>query len=141
MPITIQVTEELLNAAGQQKVFGGLTNTIIRINGAQGNSFALRHLIGNIITVPKESSFAAGKPEPFINVGLAVPVFSLVTLAQQQEFVTEMTDLIMEATGGKLERDRIYINMLYGDGFWGVGGVAYNNYMLQTEAMKHQPAA
>jgi hypothetical protein len=44
-----------------------------------------------------------------------------------------MTDAIQEAASGRLERDRIYINMLYGDGFWGIGGRAYTDDELQKE--------
>lgn len=138
MPITVQVTEGLLDAEGKKKLFNGITTSILKVNRVPDNDFALRHLIGNIITVPADSSFAGGKNEPFVNVGLAVPVYSMTEPAQRQQFTSEITDLVMELTG--LVRDRVYINMLYGDGFWGVGGIAFPNDVLKETVMNHQPS-
>ena len=78
-------------------------------------------------------SLGTDAPEPFVNVALRVPTFSLDTAEKRSAFVTSMTDAIQEAASGRLERDRIYINMLYGDGFWGVGGRAYTDDELQKE--------
>ena len=139
MPITVQVTEGLLTPVAQKEFFAGLTESILRINGVTGNSFSTRHLIGNIIVVPKEQSFAAGVNEPFVNVGLAVPEFSMKLHAMRVQFVTEMTDLLERLAEGRLVRDRIYINMLYGDGFWGVGGEALNDAGLQAAVMAAMP--
>lgn len=52
-----------------------------------------------------------------------------------------MTDAIEKAAAGRLERNRIYINMLYGDGFWGVGGKAYTDEELQQELEKGKSSA
>ena len=52
-----------------------------------------------------------------------------------------MTDAIESRAKGKLDRDRIYINMIWGDGFWGVGGVAYTNAELLKVVLDNQPTA
>lgn len=133
MPITIQVPEGVFTPQAEDELAAHLTDAILSINGASDNPLARRHLIIAISHVPSARLYAAGKPEQFVNVALRVPTFSLNTAEKRIAFVTTMTDAIQKAAMGRLERDRIYINMLYGDGFWGVGGKAYTDEELQQE--------
>jgi hypothetical protein len=68
-----------------------------------------------------------------------VPVFSLDTPEKRRQFTTEICDIIEKEAAGKLSRERIYVNMIYGDGFWGVEGVSYSNEELWSHAMKFAP--
>ena len=139
MPITVQIPEGLFTIEAQVELFAALTESILRINGASANAFVRRHLIGDIHEVPFGRSFAAGKPEPYANVTLRVPHFSLAAEEQRQAFVTEITDVIQRLSAGRLGRDRIYVNMIHGDGFRGIGGKAYSNGDLLSTAMAHAP--
>ena len=54
--------------------------------------------------MPANKLYAAGKAEPFVNVALRVPTFSLNTPEKRSAFVTTMTDAIEQAAAGRLER-------------------------------------
>ena len=131
MPITVQMPEGLLSADAERRIVVGLTNSILEINGVADNPLARRHLIVAVLTIPPGRLYAAGEREPFINVTLRVPTFSLATPEQRRAFVSQITDIIESTAGGKLPRDRVYVNMIYGDGFWGIGGVTYTDADLQ----------
>ena len=139
MPITVHVPEGMFSDVSQATIIAGLTESILQINGVASNPFAHRHLIADVQTVPAGKSFADGKPTPYVNVTLRVPVFSLDTLEKRQAFTTAICDIIEREAAGKLKRDRIYVNMIYGDEFWGVAGHAYSNAELKDTVMKNQP--
>ena len=130
MPITVQATEGLYKREAEQPVIKELTEIILKINGAEKNPMGRKHLIASFSTFGEGRSFADGEPVSFVNVTLRVPTFSLDTHAKREAFVTQMTDLLAEKAEGRLMRDRVYINMIYGDGFWGVEGVTYTDGML-----------
>jgi len=52
--------------------------------------------------MPAAKLYAAGKPEPFVNVVLRLPSFSLNTLEKRGAFVTTMTHAIEKAAAGRL---------------------------------------
>ena len=131
MPITVLVPEGLLSPDAERRIVVALTDSILDINGVAGNPLARRHLIAAVHTIPPDRLYAAGEREPFVNVALRVPTFSLSTLERRRAFVSRMTDIIDSETGDKLPRDRIYVNMIYGDGFWGIGGMTYTDADLQ----------
>src|ERR1700761_2983155 len=103
MPITIQATEGLMGR---------------------------KHLIASFSPFGEGRSYADGEPVSYVNVTLRIPTFSLDTHAKREEFVTRMSALLVEKAEGRLPKDRVYINMIYGDGVWGVEGVAYTDAML-----------
>lgn len=125
MPITIQLPEGLLSPDEEQTVAEGLTETILELNGASDNPFIRRNLIVAVTIVPAERLFAGGQRELWANVTLRVPSTSLASAEQRSAFVRRMTDIVVDAARGKLERSRVYINMIHGDGFWGIGGETF----------------
>ena len=139
MPITVHLPEGIFSDESQDRIFAGLTKSILAINGATGNSFAHKHLIGDIQIIPKGKSYADGKPTPYANVTLRVPVFSLDTPEKRRQFTTQICDIIEKESGGKISRERIYVNCIFGDAFWGVEGVAYTNEELWSHAMSFAP--
>jgi hypothetical protein len=141
MPITVHVPEGMFSDNSQATIVAGLTESILEVNGASKNPFVRKHLIVDVQTVPIGKQFADGKPTPYVNVTLRVPVFSTDTIEKQRAFTTAICDIIEREAAGKLTRERIYVNMINGDGFWGVEGHAYTNDELKEKAMKSQPAA
>ena len=130
MPISIQASAGLLTIEAEKQLFAGVMDSFLRINGAKGNSFITPNLIGDGVTIPAGRSFAGGVADDFVAVGLKVPSFSLPTQEQRQAFVTEVTDLVERLAEGRLPRSRVLVNMVFGSGMWGIGGLAYTDEML-----------
>ena len=101
MPITIQVSEGLFSSEAEEEWASHLTEAILDMNGASDNPLARRHLIVAVSHIPSGKLYAAGKPEPFVNVALRVPTFSLNTVEKRSAFVTFMTDAIEKAANGR----------------------------------------
>ena len=141
MPITVQVPEGAFTEKALQDIFAGLTTSVLKINGVLGNPFSHRHLIGDVLTVPKGHCFADGKPTDYVNVTFRVPVFAMLEDSQREQLTHEITKIVVVASEGRIEEGRVYINMIYGDGFWGVGGTFYTNDTLKDEIMRNQPMA
>ncbi len=131
MPIQIIATEGVLPVAKEQEVFAALSDCFLRSHGLIGNAFMTPNVIGEITIVAKGRTFSGGKPSEIVIVELKAPSFAFATSEQKQGFITEATDIVVKATGGKHPKDRIYINMVYAvDGMWGIAGKAYSNAQL-----------
>jgi hypothetical protein len=60
-----------------------------------------------------------------------VPSFALGTSEQKQGFVADATDAVLRACKGRLQRDHVWVNMVYAiDGLWGIKGQAFSNDQL-----------
>ena len=128
MPITVYTTEGVLTEAAEAKVFAELTEAFLAHHKLAGNSFMTPNVIGEINTIPKGKSFSGGKRADIVIVELKVPSFALSEPAQKESFVTEATEIVHRATGGRHPKDRIFVNMVYAiDGLWGISGKAYSN--------------
>ena len=131
MPFNIITTEGVLTDAVKASTHKSITDYFLRLHNLTGNSFLERHVIGEITTVPKGETFAGGKPENIVIVETLVPSFALNEPKQKQAYVAEVTDIILRAGAGRVERDRIYVNVTYPvDGLWGVAGKAFTNAEL-----------
>lgn len=130
MPITIQATQGILTADGERRAVAAVTNAILEASDALENPMTRRHLIATVLTVPENSTYADAELEPFLLVSVRNPTGSLVTQRQREEFVLAATDALERISVGRVVRDRIYINLIYGDGMWGVGGTAYTDASL-----------
>lgn len=115
----IEALEGVFSPQAEDELVSHLTDAILRTNDASDNSLARRRLTMPGSHMPADKPYAAGKPEPFINVARRVPTSSPNTPEKRRAFVTTMTNTIEKAAASCLERDRIYINMPYGDRFWG----------------------
>lgn len=136
MPISIQIPEGLVTRDEEEKLVEGLSDTILDINGAKNNSFVRRNLIVDVTTRSPDRLYADSKRVNWVNVTLRIPPSSLDGIDKQREFVTRMTDVVVSVIGSKLPKDRIYINLIRGDEFWGIGGVTFSNDELLVHAMK-----
>lgn len=130
MPITMKVSEGLLTPEAEKIVFKKLTDSFLRHNGAEGNTFITPNMIGDIIIIPEGKAFAAGLAVRLIEVQLKVPAFALTTQAQREGFVTEATDIIFGAVTQPFDKKMIYINLVYGSGMWAIGGKTFSTETL-----------
>ena len=89
------------------------------------------NVVGEISIVPKGRTFAGGKPDNIVIIELKVPSFALTTQEQKQSFVKEVTEVALNASSGRVIRERVYVNMVYAvDGLWGIGGRTFTNHEL-----------
>ena len=62
---------------------------------------------------------------------LKVPSFVLPTQELKDAWIGEGTNIIEEATKGRVKREHIYASVSYAvEGAWGIGGTAYSNAAL-----------
>ena len=66
------------------------------------------------------------RANPFVVVSVRNPTVSLATDDRRERFVATVTDVVLKAAGMELERDRVYVNLIYGD-MWGIGGQVYKD--------------
>jgi hypothetical protein len=135
VPITIQATEGVLGAEGKHRVVAGVSDAQLEAENQLDSPMTRRHLIATVVEVPADSTFADSQPAPFVLVSMRKPVGSLETRAQRQEFVKKAAAVILKAAEGRIEDDRVYINLFYGNGLRGIGTTAYSNDTLD-EATK-----
>jgi len=131
MTFNILTTEGVLADADKASTHKAITDCFLRLHNLTGNAFLERHVIGEVTSVPSGETFAGGKPENIVIVETLVPSFALNSPGQKQAYVAEVTDIILSAAGGRVERDRVYVNVVYPvDGLWGIAGKAYTNAEL-----------
>ena len=141
MPINVLATDGILTEAAQQQAFAELTASFLRHHNLSDNPFLTPNVIGEVSTIPKGRSFAGGTSNDIVVVELKVPSFALATPEQKAGFITDATDIVFRAAGGRHPRERIFVNMVYAvDGLWGIGGKAYTNAEL-GEAVSRAGAA
>lgn len=131
MPITVIATEGLFGEAAEHQLFADLTQSLLQRHDLVGNKFMAPNVIGEITLIPKGRSFAGGKPANIVIVELRLPSFALTSIEQKEGFIADATNAVLTHSEGKIERGRVYVNMVYTtDGLWGIGGKAYSNAAL-----------
>ena len=131
MPITLYASEGVLDEAAESAVFAELTDIFLKHHDLNGNTFLTPNVIGEVTTIPRGKSFAGGKQAAIAIVELKVPSFALATLEQKQGFVADATDAVLRGSEGRLQRDHVWVNMVYAiDGLWGIDGQALSNDQL-----------
>ena len=131
MPIQIIVPEGVLTADAEAEAFKKLTDLLLRLHGLSGNKFMTPNVIGEVTVVPKGRTFSGGKPTDIAVFELKVPSFVLPTQELKDAWIGEGTDIIEQATKGRIKREHIYASVSYAvEGAWGIGGTAYSNAAL-----------
>lgn len=141
MPMNVIVTEGIFTESAEQRVFAALTDLFLKQHNLTGNGFMTPNIIGEFTVVPKGKSYAGGKPANIAIVELRVPSFALESAAQKQAFIADATDIVLKAANGKLQKDHVWVNMVYAvDGLWGIAGKSYTNAELGKAIAATQPA-
>ncbi|CAM8846171.1 Tautomerase enzyme [Burkholderia pseudomallei] len=131
MPITLTVSEGLLEPDVEAQVFAALTDALLDVEQLDGNAFMTPNVIGTLHVLPRERVFAGGKAGAAAFVELKLPAVALVTPDAKQRFIQRATAVMEQAASGRLTRDRIWVNVVYAvDGAWGIAGRGYSNAEL-----------
>jgi hypothetical protein len=131
MPITVIASEGVFSETAEQALFADLTQSFLARHDLTGNKFLEPNVIGEVSVIPKGKSYAGGKPADIVIIELKVPSFALGTDEQKAGFIGDATAAVLKASGGRVARESVYVNMVNTtDGLWGIGGKAYSNQAL-----------
>ena len=128
MPIEVIMTEGLVSKEDAQKMHKEIAKTFLAKHNLTGNTFMTQNVIGEVTFAERGLTFSNLEPCDIAIVELRAPAFALESKEQKEQFVSEVTQIVLRATAGKLPIEQIWVNMVYAvDGLWGIGGKAYTN--------------
>lgn len=131
MPLTLIVTEGVIPKDREADVMARLSEAMLKLHGLSGNKVMTPNVIGSIQVVPKGSSFSGLRPTAVAVVEWKVPSFAFTDREVQRAYVSQATEIVHEASGGKHPKDFIWVNVTHAvDGAWGIAGKAYTNAEL-----------
>ena len=121
MPISIQLSPNLLTNQGQRTVFSRIAAILLEVHGLEGNKFMTPNVVGHVTVLPEGSSFVDGTPQSLAVIEVKVPATTFPNADVRQAFIARVTDVIDELKAGQHPRDRTYVNVTYAvDGAWGL---------------------
>jgi hypothetical protein len=128
MPLTLTFTEGVLPRDGVNQVIEKLTNSMLKWHGLTGNKVMTPTVTGQVHIMPKGTTFTGGKELSGAWVEWKTPSFAFTTREIQIGHFEEATNIIYEASGGKLPKNQIWVNVVHAvDGAWGIEGKALTN--------------
>lgn len=131
MPLTFTITEGVLPSGSEKSTFTRLCAAMLKWHGLAGNSVMTPNVIGSIQLLKLEQSFAGLTQAPVAFVEWKVPSFAFADPTIQRGYVDEATQIVHEASGGRLPKDHIWCNVVHAvDGAWGIAGQALSNREL-----------
>lgn len=131
MPLTLTLTAGVLPTGTEKQAFARISDAMLKWHGLTGNKVMAPNVTGSIHLVPKEFTFSGSKEASGAWVEWKTPSFAFNAREVQQGFFAEATNIIHEMSGGKLPKDRIWINVVHTvDGAWNLDGQAMTNEQL-----------
>jgi hypothetical protein len=132
MPLTLTVSEGVLPSGKEKQVFKGLCDLMLKWHGILGNKVMTPNVVGSIHVIPEKYTFSGGDNKKVAFIEWKVPSFVFASTEIQQGYCSEATALLLDAAGGSIAQDSIWINVIHAvDGAWGIGGSALNNAQLK----------
>lgn len=137
MPLTLTLTEGVLPKGTEKATFARLSEAMLKLHGLFGNKVMTPNIVGSIHVLPKESTFSGLVEMPVAFIEWKTPSFAFATREIQTAYVEEATNIVHEASGRKLPKESIWVNVTHAvDGAWGIAGKAYSNAELGAAASK-----
>lgn len=128
MPLTLTLTEGVLPTGSEKTAIVRITDAFLRHHGMAGNKVMADNVTAHFQVLPKSSTFSGGKEVAGAWVEWKTPSFALANREVQQRFFADATDIIHELSGGRQQRDHIYVNVVHAvDGGWNFNGKAMSN--------------
>jgi hypothetical protein len=137
MPLTLTLTEGVL-PKGQEKVaYKRLSEAMLKWHGLTGNKIMTPNVVGSIHLVGQDHTFTGMDETPVAFIEWKVPSFAFTDRRIQEGYFAEATNIIQEMSGGRLARDKIFINVVHAvDGAWNFNGRAMTNAEIGAEVAK-----
>jgi hypothetical protein len=134
MPFTVTAPHGVLTASGKQEILPLLTQAMLQISGAVGNSFLTSLVGGHVDIVEPGDVYAGGVNRPLVVVKFEVPNIALGTVELRAAFIQAATRIVKECSVPWHETANTWVNIFNApDGGWGVGGRAFTGDDLVAE--------
>lgn len=131
MPLTLSFTEGVLPRDAVNQVIEKLTDSMLKWHGLTGNKVMTPTVTGQVHILPKGATFTGGKELSGAWVEWKTPSFAFATREIQIGYIEEATNIVYEASDGKLPKHQIWVNVVHAvDGAWGIAGKAMTNAEL-----------
>ena len=131
MPITLTLTEGVLPDGQAAIAIAQITEAFLKHHGLAGNAVMTPNVTAHLAILPKDQTFAGGKPVDGAWIETKTPAFALADHDIQTAFFGEATEILHDLSGGTLAKDRIWSNGVHAvDGTWNLGGKALTNAEL-----------
>lgn len=131
MPLALNYTEGVLTPEAGLGAGRKITDAFLKWHGLGGNTVMTPNVTMQIQSLPKNGALSGGEPIEGVWLECKTPSFALADRDVQEGFFKEATDIIAEASQGKIPRDRIYSNVVHTvDGTWNLDGEAKTNQQL-----------
>jgi len=128
MPLTLIATEGVLQKGQEGAAMARLGEAMLRWHGLTGNEVMAPNVIGTYQVLAKDQTFSGMKPTAVVMVEWKVPSFAFTDRKVQLGYFEEVTNFIHEMSGGRVAKDRIFINVVHAvDGAWNFEGKAMTN--------------
>lgn len=137
MPLTLTFTEGVLPKGAENQVIAKLSDAMLKWHGLLGNKVMTPNVTGQVHILPVGATFSGGKEISAAWVEWKVPSFAFATREIQLGYIDDATNIVFEASGGKLPKDHIWVNVVHAaDGAWGIAGKAMTNTELGAAVSK-----
>lgn len=137
MPLTLTFSEGVIPDAEVKQVISKLTDSMLKWHGLTGNKVMTPTVTGQVHVMPKGTTFTGGQELTGAWVEWKTPSFAFSTREIQLGHVEDATNIIYEASGGKLPKNQIWVNVVHAvDGAWGIAGKAMSNAELGAAISK-----
>lgn len=137
MPLTLTYTEGVLPQGTENQIVAKLTDSMLKWHGLTGNKVITPTVTAQVHVIPQGKTFTGGKELSGAWVEWKTPSILFSTREIQSGYVLDATNIIHEASGGKLPKNQIWVNVVHAvDGAWGIAGAAMTNSEIAAAAAK-----
>ena len=142
MPLTLTITEGLLPEGQEKLAYQRLGEAMLKWHGLTDNAVMRPNVVGTLHVLPKSATFSGMEETDAAFVEWKVPSFAFTDRDIQKGYFEEVTTLLHEMSGGRLPRDRVFINVVHAvDGAWNFDGKALTNAEMGDAVAKGQAQA
>lgn len=128
MPIALTLTEGALPPAALGPAVARITEIFLTAHGLAGHPVMTPNVTAHLVVMPEGTTFSGGQPVVGAWIETKTPSFALADRAVQKRFYAEATQILHEASEGRLPIDRIWSNGVHTvDGTWNIDGIARTN--------------
>lgn len=137
MPLTFTYTEGAFPQGAEKQIVAKLTESMLKLHGLTGNKVITPTITAQVHAIPQGRTFTGGQELSGAWVEWKTPSILFSTREIQLGHVEEATNIVHEASGWKLPKNQIWVNVVHAvDGAWGIEGVAMTNSEIAIVAAK-----
>ena len=134
MPLTLTLTEGILPKGQEKLAYKRLAEAMLKWHGLTGNAAMTPNVVGTIHLLPKDHTYTGLDETSAVFVEWKVPSVAFTDRKIQEGYFAEVTDVLHQMSGGKLPRDKVFINVVHAvDGAWNFNGKAMTNAEIGAE--------